>query len=307
MRILNLKLILVVAFKFAICDASACDMCGCAMGGNYSGIYPQFTQNLIGFTYQNRDFKHPSTVLNFNGESRVLSDSFDSYELWGRFYLNPRVQVLAFLPYRIHSRTETLRSTQISGIGDMSAMVNYTVFNTADTMRITLKHSLLAGVGIKLPTGKYQQRDESGSSLPAQFQVGNGAYAVTANVNYTLRYRNWGSQFDFNYRHNTTNEWQYSFGNQSAVNVNFFYSWVQNSIVVLPSIGMSIENYLKDEEYGTEKPETGGEILLLNAGTDIYFKQFFARVNIQKPLKQNLPFAQPNAGIRMNFSAGISF
>ncbi|MCA1763612.1 MAG: hypothetical protein ABR574_00935 [Cryomorphaceae bacterium] len=302
-----MKLIIFFAATVAFSDALACDMCGCAMGGNYTGIYPQFTQNLIGITYQNRDFKHPFTSLNFNGESRVLSDNFDSYELWGRFYLSPRIQVLAFLPYRVHSRKESLRTTRISGIGDMAAMVNYTVFNTADTTRIKLKHSLLAGVGVKLPTGKYQQRDDSGSSLPAQFQVGNGAYALTGNLNYTLRYRNWGAQFDFNYRYNTINEWQYRFGNQVALNANVFYMWVQNSLVILPSMGISFEHYQKDEEYGVVKPETGGEIALLNAGADVYFKQFFARANIQKPIEQNLPFAQPNAGVRMNFSVGVSF
>lgn len=288
-------------------SARACDMCGCAMGGNYMGIFPQFNKNVIGLRHQYRNFNHPNTYLNFNGDSRVLSDEFRSTELWGRFYPHPKVQAFVFLPLRSHTRFESEKETRISGIGDISLTANYALINTGDSLDRDFKHTLLIGGGFKLPTGKYQQRDEDRVLLPAQFQIGTGGYTLLANVNYTLRYRAFGLNTDLSYRHNTANEWEYLFGAQTAAVANFFY-WINTpKAAVLPSAGLAWERYQKDTEFDIEKPETGGQVALINIGVDMYFSRFFFQASVQKPIAQDLPFAQPEAGLRANIGLAYTF
>ncbi len=285
----------------------ACDMCGCAMGGNYSGIFPQFSKNIIGVRHQFRSFSHPNTYLNTNGDSRVLTDEFRSTEIWGRFYPHPKVQLFVFVPYRSHERTETLRNTRISGIGDISVMANYALVNTGDSLDRKYRHTLLLGGGVKLPTGKYQQRDENKLLLPAQFQIGTGGYALVANVNYTLRYKAFGLNSEVSYRHNTANEWVYQFGAQTAAVANIFY-WIDSGkTTILPSAGIAWERYDKDLEFNRQKTETGGEVLLANLGLDLYFPRFFVQASAQLPFAQDLPFAQPKAALRLNVSVAFTF
>ncbi len=286
-------------------EALACDICGCAMSGNYGGIYPQFTKSIIGFRYGFQRFQHPNTDLNFNGTSRVLRDEFSTYELWGRFYPHPRIQVFAFVPFKNHVREETERITGISGIGDASLMINYTLFNTADSTYSKWGHALLLGLGVKLPTARYFQRDETGALLPAQFQLGTGAYTFSFHSNYTLRYDAWGLNFDYAHRMNEENERSYQFGDQQAASANLFYRFTPRDFAVLPNAGFSFEYYGTDTEFGMEKEQTGGELWLANAGADIYFNRFFFRCSVQVPLRQKIPFAQPKTEPRL--SLGIAY
>ncbi len=307
MKPLIKHILLLATALLAFQPANACDMCGCAMGGNYSGIFPQFSKNILGVRHQFRSFSHPNTYLNTNGDSRVLTDEFRSTEVWGRFYPHPKVQLFVFVPYRSHTRNETLQTTQIVGIGDISAMANYALVNTGDSLNRKFRHTLLLGAGAKLPTGKYQQRDENKLLLPAQFQIGTGGYAFLANVNYTLRYKALGMNTDLSYRHNTANEWEYQFGAQTAAVANFFY-WINSGkTAILPSAGLAWERYDKDDEFERPKAETGGEVALANLGLDLYFPRFFVQASAQLPIAQQLPFAQPEAALRLNLSVALTF
>jgi hypothetical protein len=300
----------VLAFFFlalGFTQARACDVCGCAMTGTYSGIYPQFTRSIVGLRWRQANFFHPNTDLNLNGSSRVLEDRFQTAEFWGRFYPHPRIQLFAFVPYKINQRTETERTTTISGIGDINLLANYTIVNTGDSANVKLKHTLLVGGGIKLPTGHYQERDENLTMLPAQFQIGTGAYTYTASLNYTIRYEGFGINSDFAYRYSGENERGYQFGAQTSVAINGFYWFQLKGASVLPSAGWSFENYEIDEENGREKPETGGQLQLLNLGCDVYFGNWFAQVSIQQPLLQDIPFAQPDTGTRISFGLARTF
>jgi hypothetical protein len=277
------------------------------MGGNYGGIYPQFTKNIIGFRYGFQRFNHPNTDFNFNGSSKVRYDEFHTYEVWGRFYPHPKVQLFAFVPYKQHIREESERTTVLSGVGDISLMANYTFFNTADSVGGPWKHALLLGGGVKLPTGDYMQRDDRLTTLPAQFQIGTGAYSFIANANYTVRYKQWGLNADYTYRLNGENERTYRFGDQQVATANLFYTYSVPGYALLPNAGLSYEYYAVDKEFGREKDQTGGELFLANVGVDAYFDRFFFRITAQMPLRQKLPEAQPAAKVRYNLGLAYTF
>ena len=50
-----------------------------------------------------------------------------------------------------------------------------------------------------VPTGKYQQRDETLAMLPILFQIGKGAYSYGLQNMYTLKINNWGINTDYRY------------------------------------------------------------------------------------------------------------
>jgi hypothetical protein len=298
--------IFILSLTFAT-TSKACDACGCAMSGNYSGIYPLFTKNIFGVRFGNRSFDHPLTDFNFNGTSRVLRDEFNSMEVWGRFYPHPRVQVFAFVPFREHTREETERTTKISGIGDITLSANYTLFNTADSASAKIRHALLIGGGLFLPTGKYMQRDERLVTLPAQFQVGTGAFGYSVNANYTYRLGKFGINADLFAKFNEENERSYEFGNQTAVTAALFYKVETGTTAFLPNLGASFEHYEKDSEFGNRKDDTGGEVMLLNAGVDVYMNRFFISASAQIPIQQTLPFSQPASADRFNLGLAYTF
>jgi len=305
---MNLRSIILILFiTFYAQSSKACDACGCAMTGNYGGIYPQFTKNIFGVRYSNRSFDHPNTDFNFNGSSRVLRDEFNSMEVWGRFYPHPRIQVFAFVPFRSHTREETERTTTISGIGDLTLSANYTIFNTADSADAKISHALLIGGGIQLPTGKYIQKDELKITLPAQFQVGSGAFAYSLNANYTLRYKKFGLNTDLFAKFNEVNERSYEFGNQYAATGSVFYKMNASGKAFLPNVGLSYEYYAQDTEFDRLKEDTGGDVALVNLGLDVYLDRIFFSASAQIPVIQSLPYSQPAGANRLNLGVAYLF
>lgn len=282
----------------------ACDICGCSSGGSYLGILPQFQRNFAGTRFQFRNFLHPQTPLNINGESIVQEDRMYTQEMWFRFYPKKRLQFFAFLPYKVNTRIESLRTTTIRGVGDMSITANYTLLNTGDSSR-DWKNLLIVGGGLKLPTGKYQQRDANRVMLPASFQVGTGAYTYILNAFHTLRYKAFGLNTNVQFFMNAENELQYQYGNQLSTSLSFFYWKNFQNTTILFNAGPSFESASKDHEYGAVKPYTGGNVLLANAGIDVYYRRFVLNAFVQLPVTQEVPYAQPVSQYRLG--CGISY
>jgi hypothetical protein len=303
-----IRLVIGVSLIAGALPASACDHCGCAGAGTMGGIFPQFHRRVAGLRFQNRIFDHPRTPFNFNGESRVDQDRLENIEFWSRLYPHPRVQLFVFVPYRIHTRTESARTTRIQGIGDAQAMANYMVFNTADSSNKALRHTLLLGGGLRIPTAKYQQRSENLAILPAPFQLGSGAYAFTAAANYTVKFRNWGVNADYQYRHHTTNELDYRFGAIQSLSANVFHrSENVAGRAILPYGGLALEHYGMDRSYGVERTETGGKLAVLNLGVDFFTNRMYFHCLVQMPLSQDIPEAQPSAMARISMGAAYLF
>src|SRR6185436_19668942 len=103
-------------------------------------------------------------------------------EVWGRFYPTKRLVIFAFIPLSQNVRQETNTTVRIQSIGDISAQANYMILNTGDSLSRSWKQTWMAGAGIKLPTGKYQQRDADRTMLPLPFQIGTGAYSFKLNT-----------------------------------------------------------------------------------------------------------------------------
>ena len=299
------KTILIFAL-FVSFTTNACDICGCSAGGSTMGILPQFQKNLAGFRYSYLSFKNPAVDLYNNSNLTVTQDESHTTNLWARFYPANRWQIFAFVPYRLNTRHyNSGESIQIQGLGDVSFLVNYVLINTGDSIGKNWKNTLLLGGGLKLPTGKYRQRDNQLTLLPTNFQIGNGAYTFTTNLIYTIRYKKWGLNSDAFYRINTSNESFYKTGNQVTASLSLFYWKTINNLSILPNVGLFGEIFFNDSEYDINLPYSGGRSLLLNTGLDIYYKRLVFAALYQSTLAYQIPSGQTSPKGRV--SIGVAF
>lgn len=217
--------------------------------------------------------------------------TYSSYELWGRIYLKDRVQFFFTLPYSVNTLdNNTDGKSSLNGINDLSLQVNYNLINTTfDTSRVhAVQHNLLLGVGVKLPTGKYQQRNKNEQLYAPNFQAGSGAYSYLASISYNLRYRKVGLNADVNYIYNTENELKYAFGNQLTTSLGVF-AWLQKgAFSFLPNTGVFYEKLDRDIDNGYYNVLSGGYALNYNLGTDVYYKSMFVGATFQTPVVQEI-------------------
>ena len=272
---------------------------GCPSGGGYLGIVPQFSKNFIGLRYRIRSFTYSTPESN----SFVSTNhKFETVELWGRFYPSKRIQAFVFVPFQ-KNQEQSDQTTHSQGIGDISFIFNYNIINTGDSLDHTWKHNLLFGLGAKLPTGNYQQRNRSKQMFPITFQPGTGAFSGIGSIIYTIRYNKIGLNTNLTYYYNGKNELEYSFGNMFTTNINMFYWLKAGQVSFLPNVGTYIEQTDRDIDNGYYENKTGGSIYYGSIGLDLYIKRIAISLTIQTPYNQNLPLRNQSNDLR--FLSGI--
>ncbi|HEX5169992.1 MAG TPA: hypothetical protein VFW11_12530 [Cyclobacteriaceae bacterium] len=278
--------ILLFAGMITSMEVDACDVCGCSLGGGYFGILPQFNKNFVGLRWSQAKFY---SYMNHQSEythDEYSNDTYNKVELWGRFYINPKLQLFTFIPYNYNQMEGSEQNVTASGMGDVSLIANYLLINTGmDTIKL-FKQTLSLGGGVKLPTGKYNLADQ-GALVNENFQMGTGSTDFVISAMYTLRYKQIGSNFETGYKINTANQNDYRFGNQFHASYQLFYWQNLKGIALLPNAGVYYEqgDYHKDD--GIIQSNTGGSALLATVGLETYFGQFTVGFNYKHPLVQH--------------------
>lgn len=282
------RFVIVALFICAAQSARACDVCGCSASNQSLGILPQFYRHFIGVQYQYRSFSsaHPSI---FEGRPDERSEEqYNTLQLWGRYYVGKRVQLFGFVPYNNNIRNADGARTVTSGIGDVSLLANVLLIK-ADSADDNWQHTLLAGGGIKLPTGAYNgitALDRQG--LP-NMQAGTGSFDFAVNANYTTRYKQSGFNVDASYTLTTPNKERYKYGNRLGLGTLGFYWWQLKSWSVLPQAGVRYEYTLHDYDNYDRKwlnEQTGGHMLFASIGTQVYYKRFGCQFVYHIPVSQ---------------------
>ncbi len=285
---MKLKVILIVLISITfVMQVSACDVCGCSLGGYYMGILPQFNKNFVGLRWsQNKYYAymdHNSQYL----QPEYSNDTYNKIELWGRFYVSKKWQVFVFVPYSINHMDGSEDNVWARGFGDITILTNYIILNTGDSTGQKFKHTLTMGGGIKLPTGNYKQ-EENGLLINPNFQLGTGSTDFLFSTIYTLRYGKTGLNTEGGYKYNLANSNHYKMGNQWHVSSQFFYWQKIKSISLLPNTGLLFEQGQKNKDGTALQTNTGGNTLLVTAGMEIYYRKFTVGFNFKKPIRQRL-------------------
>lgn len=265
-------------------QVKACDVCGCSLGGNYFGILPLYNKNFIGLRWSRAKFHSyiaPTQYL----ASQQSNDTYSKLELWGRYYVTKRIQLYAFVPYVYNDMNGTDQKVFAQGIGDINIMANYVILNTGED-KSDFKHTLIAGGGVKLPSGKFSLTDK-GKIINRNFQMGTGSVDFNLNAVYTVRYKKAGINFETGYKINTCNRDEYLFGNQFRASGQLFFWQSFGSVSVLPHAGVNYEQGDMHKDGDIIQVNTGGTALLGSGGVDVYLNRFTVGVNYQKPVSQN--------------------
>jgi hypothetical protein len=284
-------------------SAEACTVCGCGVGNYHYGILPQFRKNFVGVRY-----RHSSYVSTLDGShaSAFSHETFQSAELWGRVYPTKKIQAFLFVPVNFNERIEGSEVKTLRGLGDVVISANYNLINSYDSADNFLKHNLLVGGGLKLPTGQYRAI-ENGQTINQNFQLGTGSLDFLFNIIYTVRHNNIGLNSEFTYSWNTTNKDEYRFGNASRVGITVFYILRARSLTIMPHVGISGEFFNDNRQFNVQFPDTGGWASLCNIGTEVYYRNLALGISYSHPGKQALFNEQVHANDRVSAHLTVMF
>lgn len=264
----------------------ACDVCGCSLGGSYFGILPQFNKNFVGLRWSQARFhaymNHQSDYL----KPETSNDTYQKLELWGRYYVNKRIQLFAFIPYSFNSMKGTEQVVSSHGLGDITLIGNYLLLNTGEDKTKKFKHTWMAGAGLKLPTGDSNLEDK-GVLVNPNFQLGTGSLDFLLSTVYTLRYQKAGLSVESGYKINTRNRNDYVFGNQFHASSQIFYWQNAGLFAFLPNAGVYFEQAAKHRDGTILQANTGGSSVQLTAGLETYVKGFTVGFTYKHPVNQH--------------------
>lgn len=282
-------LLVAVALLAILPAATACDVCGCSIGGNYFGILPQFHRHFVGLRWSEQSFRSAHSQSAARSGRFDTDESFRSADLLARFYPMRRVQVLTLVPYHIFNRVEDHQTVNTRGLGDISVLASYILLDTGDSLARSWQHTLSMGGGIKLPAGNSGLRSADGEAYHPNLQPGSGTTDFMLTASYTLRRGAWGGTADILGRFNTQNrKTGYQYGNRVSGAVKAFYWFETKGITLLPNAGV----FMDAAQTNTGQPDftegTGGGICLATLGLDIYFGRVSAGFTFQQPVWQDL-------------------
>lgn len=296
------KLIVVLTVLLAPTLVMACDICGCGVGNNYIGILPDFSKHIFGLRYR---YNSLLTHRGVGGATTYLTtnEKYNTAELWGGWTIGGKFRVMASLPYSFNSQENQGNKRAKNGIGDISFSGYYQLINSRKTVFDSklLVQSLWVGGGVKLPTGKYNPADKSTTVQSANlFQLGTASTDFFVGAMYDIRLQDVGINMTANYKMNTTNKYEYEYGNKVSLNAQAYYKIkVAKAVTVAPNAGVQFENATTDLDNKFDVSVSGGNLLLGTAGVETAFSKFAIGANFQTPLSQNLANGFVKANNRM--------
>ena len=260
----------------------ACDVCGGAGTISGLGFLPNSDYHFIGLTYRARTFstEHPKL---FASEPTVSgTNTFHTAELWGRYQVNGRIQLMAFLPIHSKNITDTENTYDIKGVGDLSLMTNYVIIKKTN-------FRWFVGGGIKLPTGK--SNVEVKNQLVPNLQTGTGSIDGLFTTNLTYLKGKWGMNTETNVTLTSANRIDYKYGNQADASLSLFYKYKKGKTMIVPQLGVNLAKTAKDiysvKNDITEK-FSGADVLSLPVGLDFYRGNLGLRLNYKTPLTSTI-------------------
>lgn len=195
-----------------------------------------------------------------------------------------------------------------SGLGDALLISRYTIY-AFDRLGETRR--LAPFLGLKVPTGKSDQRDSLGR-LPQPLQLGSGSWDPLAGLIFTWQTFDWEFDSAVQYRFNTKAH-DFQFGDEARLDLSFQYRlWPRTLGGGVPAFlyGVLESNLIwadKSEAGVIRDPNSGGTTWFLAPGFQYVTKRVILEAVVQVPVVQELNgLALKNdyivsAGFRVNF------
>lgn len=300
-----MKNTLLLALALLLAQTSqACDICGCFMG-----ITPYDNQSSFSLMHRYRVFNgyqefdqhprffpasaRPLLAQPLNGADADYSHShkgdptdFEAFrviEMRGKYFLAKRLELNAFVPYVMNTSQINGRQLNLSGLGDMTVFAGYHLLRNIETAGVQSR--LIAGGGVKLPTGSFRRANDAGRRYPTLTQPGTGTTDSFVYANYIASYRNVGLSLNTSYRRGATNRFNEGLAPGIAAFANLFYRVpLGENWQLYPSAQLFYEK-TKGEMF--EEKLTGEHAMnnaLLGPGLDLYYKNLSLNASVQLPV-----------------------
>lgn len=297
MKTLTLSLLLTMVTWTA---TYACDVCGCSIGGTGMGLMSAYRTNFASLTWQRVAFQ--GSLLHGSGSF----DQFHTLDLNVRYHLYKRWQVQWQQPYRINIRDTQGEISELHGVGDARAWVNYVLLPNVGQ---TLKWYAEMGVGAQLPTGAYNPQIHT-LDLPENFNVGQGNWALLLQPRLIVQWQKAGLLASAIHQRNTASRSGYTFGNQFATQMQAFYQFnlKNNNQWISPYMGFIHERIAQDQyDNGTPVSGTSGTGWFINAGVSLRLQSIMCSASIASPQRQMYSLSEVTAQNRVMVQVSYLF
>lgn len=304
------KIITLTILLFTTVNIFACDICGCGVGSYYLGILPEFKKRFIGLRYQHKGL---TTHISADGSVSYLTsqETYQTAEIWGAFNIGKRFRVMGFVPVNFNERLNQGKTTSKSGMGDIAVLGYYKLLDRQKTIRDKrFVQSLWVGGGIKLPVGTYDPTDANiTQNTQNTFQLGTGSLDFTLNAMYDVRLQDVGINANVSYKINTTNKYDYLYGNKFTGNMLAYYKLnIKNKLTIAPNAGVLYETAQQDINANKHTvDESGGYSSMGILGVECNVKNIAFGGNFQTPLAQELAGNRVKAKDRFMVHVSFSF
>lgn len=300
---------ILVFILVAASAANACDICGCGAGSAYLGILPDFNTRIIGLRYR---YNSVQTHVGPQGTSTYLTtkEKYRTAEIWAGWNFGKRWRLMAYVPVSFNSKTNQEEDVSKTGLGDAGVQAMYHALNTKNTLaERLLVQDLWVGAGVKLPTGKYEPADKETSGQSANlFQLGTGSFDFLATAMYDVRLQDAGLNLSASYKMNTTNKYDYNYGNKLSTNAQLYYKFgIKKVLTIAPNIGAGYEKSATDLDEEYKVFNSGGYVLFGTIGAELNYRKLAAGGNWQPSLSQNLAEGVVRARNKMMIHVAIMF
>lgn len=329
------KILLLLFCGIIITSINACDLCSI-----YKGIEVNDFKNSFGLRYRYRLFESNFTfqptltggsninisekglpkskhldhaIVEKNNKDFTYAESYTSYEIFANFQLNHRLKltVSTYFSDNYTYKNDSLL-TNVSGIGDISLLTTYQLYNTkkTDTTKVNFTQRINVGGGIVIPTGNFNKKSITGfqteikpnvilgspiQTLDPHLQAGTGAFSFIFLAEYMAKYKNIGVNTNISYKKNLENKNDFQFADRINMNVSTFYVIkFTEKVTLMPNTGLSFENAKRDTYKNEPFIGSGGNVLFMNSGLNLIYKQWNLSFSYYNVVAENLKDIQPS-------------
>ncbi len=283
----------------------------CSAGAPLSNmITVDNTNQLLSFTL---GYEYKGINLLIDNNQRLINDprrrQGQNASLKTDYLLHERWALSATIPFLFQSRTTVSESESSLGLGDISLVTQYQVFQKE-------KLAIHLAAGLELPTGVVNHTGPSSIFLSPDMQSGSGTLDVL--IGGSLFYDNFinsalAVSTEVLYKRNGTNEnfastdnfsgRRFGFGHETLASIGLRYQYVHSLGFFFPDLALKYRNSGPNREQTTDAaPNSGGNWLSLPVGFSfVPSLDKSIRVFAELPLIQNLSGLQ----ITTSFTFGV--
>ncbi len=277
-----------------------CDACGCSINNVSNNFEGLLSKQFIGLKYFSQHYKTRENV--FITEPKQ-DEFYNSLQLWGKVPISKKLVLYATIPYQFNYK-DTNPKTSIKGLGDVSVLANYFIFNDRDNSKNS-PHKISVNAGVKIPTGKFDENNTT--STNPSFQLGTGSWDILTSANYQFIKEKFAVFLGTDYIIKTQNPKEYKFGNQWNNTLMLYYFTSVKGLKITPKVGAISELFQDNEQRGYTVPNTSGNMILGKTGVEVSYKKFTLGSDVSIPFHTNLmndevkPISRFSLFINFNF------